>query len=68
MTETKKIAAVMAAVTSYLEEEALACQPVEAPLAQPEAAAPAAPVNLWGLNGRQTTMQIRNLMQLRSFR
>lgn len=23
--------------------------------------------NLWGLNGRQTQMQIRNLMQLKSF-
>lgn len=23
--------------------------------------------NLWGLNGRQTQMQIRNLMQLKAF-
>jgi hypothetical protein len=63
MTDTqKRIAAAMAAVMQYLkaEEEMAALQ---------FAAAPAAPTGpkLWALNGRQTQMQLRNLMQLRTF-
>ncbi len=57
----KKIAAAIAAVMQYLQEEdALQFEPRAA-----EAAAPAGP-KLWALNGRQTQMQLRNLMQLRA--
>jgi hypothetical protein len=64
MTDTqKKIAAALAAVMHYLklEEEAAA---LAAPSQQP--APPAGPA-LWALNGRQSQMQLRNLMQLRAF-
>ena len=62
MTETqKKIAAAMAAVMQYLQEEELAALQA-APPAKEAAAGP----KLWALNGRQTQMQLRNLMQLRA--
>jgi hypothetical protein len=66
MTDTqKKIAAAIAAVAQYLqaEEESAALQ-LEA--AAGLAAAPAGPA-LWALNGRQAQMQLRSLMQLRTF-
>jgi len=60
----KKIAAAIAAVMEYLQaEEAWAANPAEP--AEVGAAASAG-LNLWALNGRQTQMQLRNLMQLRS--
>jgi hypothetical protein len=65
MTDTqKKIAAAIAAVMQYLQEEELAVLQFAPPAA--ETAAPAGP-KLWALNGRQTQMQLRNLMQLRAF-
>lgn len=59
----KKIAAAIAAVTRYLEEETAA-----APAAAPTPAPPWLPPGpaVWALNGRQTQMQLRTLMQLRS--
>jgi hypothetical protein len=64
MTDTqKKIAAALAAVMHCLKlEEEMAA--LTAPSAQP--APPAGPA-LWALNGRQSQMQLRNLMQLRAF-
>jgi hypothetical protein len=47
----------------YLQEEELAALQAAPPAK--EAAAPAGP-KLWALNGRQTQMQLRNLMQLRA--
>lgn len=64
MTDTqKKIAAAIAAVMHYLraEEEMAAMQQLAA-----VEAAPAGP-KLWALNGRQSQMQLRQLMQLRTF-
>jgi len=60
----KKIAAAIAAVMDYLQAEA----PRAAMPAEPAAdgAAAAAGLKLWALNGRQTQMQLRNLMQLRA--
>ena len=65
MTDTqKKIAAAMAAVMTYLQaEEELAGLQFGPPAA--ETSALAGP-KLWALNGRQTQMQLRNLMQLRA--
>jgi len=63
MTDTqKKIAAALTAVVQYMQEE-LAAMQLASPAA--ETAAPAGP-KLWALNGRQTQMQLRNLMQLRA--
>mgnify|MGYP000672288379 CR=1 FL=1 len=70
MDQKKKMAAAIAAVTAYIktEEEALclqaAAQGEEAPS---KAAAPVGPANLWGISGRQTLMQMGNLMQLKAF-
>jgi len=60
----KKIAAAIAAVMEYLQAE----EPWAAMPAAPAALGAQAPVglNLWALNGRQTQMQLRNLMQLRA--
>jgi len=64
----KKITAALAAVTHYIETEEEALRLQAAMLAVPQAAsAPAAGLNLWSLSGRQTQMQLRNLMQLRTF-
>jgi hypothetical protein len=64
MTDTqKRFAAAIAAVMQYLQEEELAALQLAPPAA--ETAAPAGP-SLWALNGRQTQMQLRNLMQLRA--
>jgi hypothetical protein len=65
MTDTRKrITAAMAAVMCYLQaEEELVGLPLAPSAAEvPEPAGP----KLWALNGRQTQMQLRNLMQLRA--
>lgn len=69
--ENKKKAAAIAAVMNYIttEEEAICIQsmatPALTPLPSPSAAAP---MKLWGTSGRQAQMQMRNLMQMRTFR
>jgi len=69
----KKKAAAIAAVMSYIntEEEAavyarasMAAAPALAAIAP---SAPQAPVKLWGISSRQDIMQMRNLMQMKSF-
>jgi hypothetical protein len=60
----KKFAAAIAAVMQYVQEEEPAAPQFASPAAE-LAAAPAGP-KLWALNGRQTQMQLRNLMQLRA--
>ena len=72
MEDPKKRAAAIAAVLQYIksEEEAIAMQ-FASGYGQPQMPAifqPFAPqVKPWGLSGRQTQMQMRNLMQLRTF-
>jgi len=71
MKDNKKVIAAMAAVTYYLQEQeaAMAQQAAAGSMPQfPAAQLPAVTVKPWGLNGRQTQMQLRNLMQLRTFR
>lgn len=65
MQNDKKMAAAMAAVTYYIktQDEAAAM----ALAAQEEESAPAVTVNMWGVSGRQSQMQMRNLMQMRAF-
>jgi hypothetical protein len=61
----KRVTAAIAAVSAYLqyEQEAGVAVPEEKP-----AAAPAAPVRLWGISGRQAQMHNRTLMQMRAFK
>jgi hypothetical protein len=72
MADPKKATAAIGAVLQYIksEEEAIALQ-FASHAVQPQMPAifqPYAPqVKPWGLNGRQTQMQMRNLMQLRTF-
>ena len=56
MTDKKKIAAVMAAVNSYLEEEATVTKPVQRPTPT---------VSMWQMSGRQEIMQMSSLWQRR---
>ncbi len=70
MDQKKKMAAAIAAVTAYIktEEEALSLQAAGMGEGAPaKAPAPAGPTNLWGLSGRQTLMQMGNMMQLKAF-
>ena len=67
MTDTqKKIAAAMAAVMQYLQNGG-SMAALQRSLLRPQKPRPPAGPKLWGLNGRQTQMQLRNLMQLRAF-
>jgi hypothetical protein len=73
MEHAQKTAAAIAAVLQYIktEEEAIAMQNAmqAAAFQMPRFAQPPAPiVKPWGVGGRQAQMQLRNLMQLRTFR
>lgn len=70
MDQKKKMAAALAAVTAYIEtEEAALCMQAAArgEGARTQTSAPAGPVNLWGISGRQTLMQMGNMIQLKAF-
>ena len=69
MKDNKKFTAAIAAVTHYMrmEEESMLIQQA-AMGGMPQApSAPAAAFSPWSMNGRQTQMQMRNLMQMRTF-
>ncbi|MBU0986032.1 MAG: hypothetical protein KKH68_02165 [Proteobacteria bacterium] len=67
MGDKKKRAAAIAAVTRYLkaEEEATALPAMAVDAA---GRVPAAPLKMWGLSGRQAQMQMRSMLQMRTFR
>ncbi len=71
MSDKKKMAAALAAVTNYIksteEATAQAQAMAQAPAVQQENRGGTGNLNLWGLNGRGYMMQIRTLMQLRTF-
>jgi hypothetical protein len=68
MKDNKKATAAIAAVIHYIEEEAVIMQQA-AMGGMPQAPAVSAPASSpWGMNGRQTQMQMRNLMQMRTFK
>ena len=69
-TNQKKIAAAISGVLAYIktEEEVLCAQLMGAGPTMGLPLTPPAPVKLWGVSGRQQQMQLRNLMQLRSFK
>jgi hypothetical protein len=62
------LAAISAAIQAYLVDEEAAMQQ-QAMARSLSASVPSGPpVNLWALSGRQEAMQMRLLMQRRSFR
>jgi hypothetical protein len=67
--EKKKITAAIAAVAAYLQEEAAAAAQAAMASETPVAAfrEPEGYVRPWAASGRQTMMQVRNLMQMRTF-
>ena len=71
MDQKKKMAAALAAVTAYIqsEEEALCLQGAASPADSAAGAppAPTGPAKLWGLSGRQSLMQMGNMMQMKAF-
>jgi hypothetical protein len=72
MKDNKKVTAAIAAVTHYMrmeEETVLMQQAAMGGMPQaPSVSAPAMAFSPWSMNGRQTQMQLRNLMQMRTFR
>ncbi len=72
MENSKKIAAAVSAVMNYIqtEEEAICIQSMAAPVVAPvpETYGATPPVRLWGISGRQAQMQMRNMMQMRTFK
>ena len=61
----KKVAAALAAVSAYMQQEQEVYQEKLAAAAKPKRAHGA--INLWGQSGRQAMAQMRNLMQLKAF-
>jgi hypothetical protein len=68
MDNQKKISAAIAAVMYYIHEEEAVMMQQAAMGGMPQAPyVPAPAFSPWGMNGRQTQMQMRNLMQMRAF-
>ena len=68
MDTEKKQAAAIAAVTLYLKAEQEAAATQAAAAAQlPSVSHAVPPLKLWGLGGRQTQMQMRSMMQMKTF-
>ncbi len=61
----KKLTAAVAAVTAYIKTEEEAMMAMAA--SQADQKQPLVLPNHWGMSGRQTMMQHRNLMQLKAF-
>ena len=71
MTDDKKVTAAIAAVMSYIQdEEALSMQAAMSGMPQAVAVPAAMAANIikpWAMSGRQAQMQMRHLMQMRTF-
>ena len=70
MVDKREIAAASAVIAYMKQEEEIACaMAVQSRAAtQPsEAATHVEPPKMWGLSGRQTQMQLRNMMQMKAF-
>jgi hypothetical protein len=72
MKDDKKISAAIAAVMHYIQEEEAVLIQQTAMAGMPQmlssVSAPATSISPWSLHGRQTQMQMRHLMQMRTFR
>ena len=61
----KKMAAALAAVNAYMQqEEETVCAQMAASVGTPT---PVGHVNMWGISGRQEMMAMRRMIQLRAF-
>ena len=71
MDNQQKISAAIAAVMHYIQEEEAILMQQAAMGGMPQALSVSAPAaaafSPWSMNGRQTQMQMRNLMQMRTF-
>ncbi len=70
LTDKKKKVAAITAVTAYIksQQEMMAMQAVTPSADSAEVPKPAAAMpSLWGVSGRMDIMQMRNLMQMKSF-
>ena len=64
----KKMAAALAAVNAYMQQEQEAYAEAVAAAVEPvRARPPVIELNLWGQSGRQSMMAMRNLMQMKAF-
>lgn len=61
--KSKKMAAALAAVSLYLQQEQAAREEQEVS----EQTAPGTQINMWGHSGRQEMMALRRLIQMRTF-
>ena len=71
MENQKKISAAIAAVMHYIQEEEVMLMQQAAMGGMPQAPSVSAPTTAfspWSMNGRQMQMQMRNLMQMRTFK
>jgi hypothetical protein len=67
MDDKSKLAAIAGVMAYIKEEEDVMCLSGMQASAVSQVQAPPAPVNLWGISGRQAMMQNRNLMQAKAF-
>jgi hypothetical protein len=67
MEDKSKLAAIAGVMAYIKEEEEAMCLAVSQAPGGAQVQAPAAPVKLWGVSGRQAMMQYRNLMQAKAF-
>jgi len=64
----KKMVAAISAVTAYIKmEEETAAMQLAGPVRPEEPGAVPELVNLWGISGRQAIMNMRSMMQMKSF-
>ena len=66
MDNRKKIAAAISGVMSYIRQEEDMARIYPHADSKPVVLPPVS-LNLWGSSGRQTTMQTRNMMQMKAF-
>ena len=66
--DSRKMAAAIAAVEEYMQQEAAAMTGATIPGSAEGTKTPSTPLRLWGLSGRQELMQTRQLMQMRAFK
>jgi hypothetical protein len=60
----KKVAAALAAVNAYLQEEEALSMQSKTTMPAPH---PTSSLNIWGLSGRQEMMSMRQLIQMKAF-
>jgi hypothetical protein len=63
----KQMAAALAAVAAYMQQEEEVFHQQLAAVMAPPPAPMSTVMNLWGQSGRQSMMQMRNLMQVKAF-